>query len=116
MILLDNITQLLGDDLKATLTPGAKLRIAASCFSIYAYEALKTELEQLESVEFIFTSPTFVPNDVADKLRKEHREFHIPKLERERSLYGSEFEVRLRNELQAPEPRNRTQVAVNMSL
>ena len=61
MILLDNITQLLGDDLKATLTPGAKLRIAASCFSIYAYEALKAELEQLESVEFIFTSPTFVP-------------------------------------------------------
>jgi hypothetical protein len=97
--LLDNITQLLGDDLKRTLTPGAKLRVAASCFSIYAYEALKAELEQVESVEFIFTSPTFVPNEVSDKLRKEHREFHIPKLERERSLYGSEFEVRLRNEL-----------------
>jgi superfamily II DNA or RNA helicase len=99
LILLDNITHLLGDDLKRTLTPGAKLRIAASCFSIYAYEALKAELEQVDSVEFIFTSPTFVPSDVADKLRKEHREFHIPKLERERSLYGSEFEVRLRNEL-----------------
>ncbi|MEX1115317.1 MAG: helicase-related protein [Akkermansiaceae bacterium] len=99
LTLLDNITHLLGDDLKRTLTPGAKLKIAASCFSIYAYEALKAELEQVDSVEFIFTSPTFVPNDVADKLRKEHREFHIPKLERERSLYGSEFEVRLRNEL-----------------
>lgn len=78
MQLLDNITQLLGDDLKRTLTPGAKLRIAASCFSIYAYEALKAELEQVESVEFIFTSPTFLPNEVSDKLRKEHREFHIP--------------------------------------
>ena len=32
-------------------------------------------------------------------LKKEHREFHIPKLERERSLYGSEFEIQLRNEL-----------------
>lgn len=99
MILLDNITQLLGDDLKRTLAPGAKLRVAASCFSIYAFEALKAELEQVESVEFIFTSPTFVAHEVADKLRKEHREFHIPKLERERGLYGSEFEVRLRNEL-----------------
>ncbi len=99
MTLLDNITRLLGDDLKRTVTPGAKLKIAASCFSIYAYEALKAELEQIESLEFIFTSPTFLPNDVADKLRKEHREFHIPKIERERSLYGSEFEVRLRNEL-----------------
>jgi superfamily II DNA or RNA helicase len=99
LTLLDNITHLLGDDLKRTITPGAKLKIAASCFSIYAYEALKTELEQIDSLEFIFTSPTFLPQDVADKLRKEHREFHIPKIERERSLYGSEFEVRLRNEL-----------------
>jgi superfamily II DNA or RNA helicase len=56
-------------------------------------------LEIIESLEFIFTAPTFVPNEVADKMKKEHREFHIPKLERERSLYGSEFEVRLRNEL-----------------
>jgi hypothetical protein len=99
LTLLDNITHLLGDDLKRTLTPGAKLRIAASCFSIYAYEALKAELEQVDSVEFIFTSPTFVPNEVSDKFRKEHRESHIPKMERERSLYGSDFEVRLRNEL-----------------
>ena len=99
MTLLDNITQLLGDDLKRTLTQGAKLRVAASCFSIYAYEALKAELEQVDSLEFIFTSPTFVANEVADKLRKEHREFHIPKIERERGLCGSEFEVRLRNEL-----------------
>lgn len=99
MQIIDNINQLLGDSLKTTLVPGARLRIAASCFSIYAYEALKAELEQVDSLQFIFTSPTFVPTDVTDKLRKEHREFHIPKLARERSLYGTEFEVRLRNEL-----------------
>jgi hypothetical protein len=99
MEIIDNISQLLGDSLKKTVTPGAKLKIAASCFSIYAFEALKRELEQIDSLEFIFTSPTFVPSDVSDKLKKEHREFHIPKMERERSLYGSEFEVRLRNEL-----------------
>jgi len=99
MEIIDNINNLFGDDLKKTVEPGARLRIAASCFSIYAYEALKTELEKIDSLQFIFTSPTFVPNDVTDKLKKEHREFHIPKLERERSLYGSEFEVRLRNEL-----------------
>jgi len=99
MEIIDNINQLLGDNLKRTIAPGSKLRIAASCFSIYAFEALKAELEQIESLEFIFTSPTFVPTDVTDKLRKEHREFHIPKLQRERNLYGTEFEVRLRNEL-----------------
>lgn len=99
MEIIDNITRLLGDDLKAEIKPGAKLKIAASCFSIYAFEALKAELEKIESLQFIFTSPTFIPGEVTDRLRKEHREFHIPKLERERSLYGSEFEVRLRNEL-----------------
>ena len=99
MEIIDNINHLLGDDLKKTITPGAKVKIAASCFSIYAFEALKAELGKIESLQFIFTSPTFVPGEATDKLRKEHREFHIPKLERERSLYGSEFEVRLRNEL-----------------
>ena len=99
MNLIDNINSLLGNDLKSTLKPGAKLQIAASCFSMYAYVALKKELEAIDSLEFIFTSPTFVPDQVADKLKKEQREFHIPKAERERSLYGSEFEIQLRNKL-----------------
>jgi ERCC4-related helicase len=99
MKIIDNINALLGDDLKASLNSKSKLRIAASCFSIYAYEALKSELSKVESLEFIFTAPTFVPNEVTDKLRKEHREFFIPKMDRERSLYGSEFEIQLRNKL-----------------
>ena len=99
MDLIDNVNRLLGDDLKKVIQPGARLKVAASCFSIYAFEALKAELENIESLQFIFTSPTFVPGEVTDKFKKDHREFHIPKLERERSLYGSEFEVRLRNEL-----------------
>jgi SNF2 family DNA or RNA helicase len=99
MEIIDNINNLLGDDLKKTLHPDVKLKIAASCFSIYAYEALKAELEQIDSLDFIFTSPTFVPDQITDKLNKEKREFHIPKLNRESSLYGSEFEIRLKNEL-----------------
>lgn len=99
MQIIDNITTLLGDDLKKTLCPDSKLKIAASCFSIYAYEALKKELEQIDSLRFIFTSPTFISNQITDKLGKEKREFFIPKLQRENSLYGSEFELRLKNEL-----------------
>lgn len=99
MELIDNISRLLGDDLKQTLKPGARLKIAASCFSMYAFEALKAELEKLEELNFIFTSPTFVPDEATDKFRKERREFHIPKVDRERSLYGSEFEIQLRNKL-----------------
>lgn len=99
MELIDNINRLLGDDLKKTLKSGAQLKIAASCFSMYAFEALKSELEKIEELNFIFTSPTFTASEVTDKISKERKEFHIPKLDRERSLYGSEFEIQLRNKL-----------------
>ena len=99
MKLIDNINDLLGDDLKKSMPPGARLKIAASCFSIYAYEALKRELESVESFEFIFTSPSFMPDEVTDAAKKERREFHIPKSDTERSFYGTEFEVQLKNKL-----------------
>ena len=99
MEIIDNINHLLGDNLKQTIKPGSKLKIAASCFSIYAFEALKKELESIEQLEFVFTSPTFVPNEVTDKFKRERREFHIPKAERERSFYGSDFEIQLKNKL-----------------
>ncbi|MEA9750761.1 SNF2-related protein [Xanthomonas campestris pv. raphani] len=99
MELIDNISRLLGDDLKQTIQAGVRLKIAASCFSMYAYEALKAELEKIGELDFIFTSPTFVADEVTDKIRRQRREFHIPKLDRERSLYGSEFEIQLRNKL-----------------
>ena len=67
MQILDNINALWGEDLKQTLKSGTKLKIAASCFSIYAYEALKEELENIESLEFIFTEPAFLPEQVTDK-------------------------------------------------
>ena len=99
MKVINNITELFGDDLKQSLDSGARLKIAASCFSIYAFEALKDELDKIERLEFVFTSPTFVPNEALDKLRKERREFRIPKSEREKSFYGSEFEIQLKNKL-----------------
>jgi len=99
MKILDNINLLLGDDLKTEISAGTKLKIAASCFSIYAFEELKDELNQLSEFKFIFTSPTFTPEGATDKIRKERREFYIPKLNRERSLYGSAFEIHLRNKL-----------------
>ncbi|MFB0953300.1 MAG: hypothetical protein QMB70_02210 [Aeromonadaceae bacterium] len=99
MKLIDNINSLLGDELRDCLLPGAKLKIAASCFSIYAYEALKQQLEQVDELEFIFTAPTFVEEEAVDKLKKEKREFHIPEEGKERAFFGSEFEIQLKNKL-----------------
>ncbi|WP_298338246.1 helicase-related protein [Ferrimicrobium sp.] len=99
MELIDNLNKRLGDDLKVTLTRGSKLRIAASTFSIFAFEALRKELEDIKELEFIFTAPTFVAGQATDRGKKERREFYIPQTKRESSLYGSEFEIRLRNRL-----------------
>ena len=85
----------LRDDLMQQLQPGSRLSIAASCFSIYAFQELKAALKDIKELRFIFTSPTFT----AEKAPKQQREFYIPRLDRERTLYGSEFEVKLRNEL-----------------
>ena len=92
---IDNVTLRVKDDLEETITRKSKLRIAAACFSIYAYEELKKSLSGIDELKFIFTSPTFT----TDKAEKSKREFYIPRLNREQSLYGTEFEVRLRNEL-----------------
>jgi len=99
MFLLDNYNNLFGDDLRKALHQNCKLRVAAAYFSMYAFECLKDELEKVDSLEFIFTAKTFVPDEVSDKIKKERREFHIPKLNRERSLYGTEFEIHLKNKL-----------------
>ncbi|WP_395986007.1 helicase-related protein [Actinomadura sp. 9N407] len=97
--IIDNVSDLLGDDLKATITLGSKVRIAASTFSIFAFEALRKELEHVSELEFVFTSPSFVTEKATDKLRKERREFFIPNGTAESTLSGSEFEIRLRNKL-----------------
>ena len=95
MATFDNISSRVIDDLKAALSSGSKVSIAAASFSIYAYEALQKELEQIDELRFIFTSPTFNK----EREKKQKREFYIPKLSRERTLYGSDFEIKLRNNL-----------------
>ena len=73
MRIIDNVNDLLGDDLKAEITTGSKVRIAASTFSIFAFEALRTELNQVSELEFIFTSPSFVTAKVTDTFFYGHR-------------------------------------------
>ena len=93
--MLDNVSKTVKDDLTLSINKGDKLSIAAACFSIYAYQALRKQLDGIAELRFIFTSPTFLRENAP----KAKREFYIPRLDRERSLYGTEFEVKLRNEL-----------------
>jgi len=92
---IDNVNYRLVDDLKETIKKGSKVSIAASSFSIYAYEALKKELGKIDELRFIFTSPTFIE----ENFKKEVPKFFIPHLFKEADLCGGEFELRLKNQL-----------------
>ena len=91
----DNVTEIVRDDMVSTISKGSKVSIAAACFSMYAYKELKKQLESVDEFRFIFTSPAFT----TEKAAKQKREFYIPRLSRENSLYGTEFEIKLRNEM-----------------
>ena len=72
MELINNTTKILRDDLAAELKTGSRLSIAAACFSIYAFQELTAELQNVEELRFIFTSPIFT----TEKAKKEKREFY----------------------------------------
>ena len=91
----DNINTKVVDDLRVSIKKGSKLSIASACFSIYAFQELKEQLQGVDELRFIFTAPSFTQ----EKESKQRREFYIPRIDRERSLYGSPFEVKLRNQL-----------------
>jgi helicase domain protein len=91
---IDNKFKKLGDDLKNIIKPNSKIQICASIFSMYGFESLKKELSKIDNLKFIFANPTFV-EEVSSK--KESREFELSS--REKSINGSEFEVKLKNEL-----------------
>ena len=93
--MIDNVASRLVDDLRDSLKAGSKVSVAAATFSMYAFGELREELQGIDRLRFLFTSPAFLKSGS----KKEKKEFYIPRLSRERSLYGSEFEIRLRNEL-----------------
>lgn len=59
-------------------------------YLIWGFKVLKSE-----ELRLIFTAPSFLK----EREPKQRREFYIPRIGRERTLQGSPFEVRLRNQL-----------------
>ena len=92
--MLDNVSKTVKDD----LTSQYRRATSYPCSSLFLHICLSSPQDKLDGIaelRFIFTSPTFLQ----EKAPKTKREFYIPRLNRERSLYGTEFEVKLRNEL-----------------
>ena len=84
-MLIDNKNNAkIGEKLKESIQDDSKLSIISGLFSIYAFDALKSELEKIESVRLLL-SRTKANTDANDHLNI--------------SLTGDENETRLRNKL-----------------
>ena len=58
------------DFLRAKTQDGSRLSIVSAYFTIYAYDALKAELERMEHLDFLFGEPSFINRLDPDKTDK----------------------------------------------
>lgn len=79
------------EELQNSIRSGSKISVVSGYFTIYAYAALRKELNKIDSMRFLFTEPTFV-NEQNEVLR----EFQI---DHEKSISGNSYEIKLRNEM-----------------
>ena len=91
--IIDNKKSKVIDALKEGIKKDSKISIISAYFTIYGYDALKESLQGVESLRFLFVEPTFT------KEKEEKREFYINRQNREKQLSGTEYEIKLRNEL-----------------
>ena len=57
--IFDNVNRIVKDDLEKEIKKNSRVSITAACFSIYAFQELREQLEDIDELRFIFTSPTF---------------------------------------------------------
>lgn len=77
-------------ELEKHIKKGSKVSTISAYFTMYAYSALKKELDKIDEMRFIFTTPSFSKNK-----DKEAREYEIVN----NNIFGNEFELKLRNEM-----------------
>jgi SNF2 family DNA or RNA helicase len=58
------------DFLKAKVQTGSRLSVVSAYFTIYAYEALKDKLDQIEHLNFLFGEPRFISSLDPEKTEK----------------------------------------------
>lgn len=66
----------IGDFLSDKIKKESKLSVVSAYFTIYAYEKLKSKLDTIESMRFLFGEPTFI-KDGLDPNKTEKKAFRI---------------------------------------
>ena len=88
--ILDNKTDFVYAELEESIKKGSKLSVISAFFSMYAYDALKKDLDKIDNMRFIYTKPSFIRDN-----KKEAREYYIDN----NSIFGNEYEIKLKNEM-----------------
>jgi SNF2 family DNA or RNA helicase len=58
------------DFLKAKIQSGSRLSVVSAYFTIYAYDALREHLDQIDHLDFLFGEPRFIASLDPDKTKK----------------------------------------------
>lgn len=58
------------DFLKAKIHAGSRLSVVSAYFTIYAYDALKTHLNEIDHLDFLFGEPRFIASLDPDKMEE----------------------------------------------
>ena len=87
---LDNKTNFVYTELEESIKKGSKLSVISALFSMYAYDALKKDLDKIDNMRFIYTKPSFIRDD-----KRESREYYIDN----NNIFGNDYEIKLRNEM-----------------
>ena len=61
---------LIADFLKARIQSGSRLSVVSAYFTIYAYDALRAHLDQIDRLDFLFGEPRFIASLDPDKIDK----------------------------------------------
>ncbi len=61
---------IVADFLKAKIHFGSRLSVVSAYFTIYAYDALREHLDQIDHLDFLFGEPRFIASLDPDKTEK----------------------------------------------
>src|SRR5699024_1273481 len=82
--------------LEKKIKAGSKVAIASAYFSLFAFDALKKQLDHVDDFKFLYTQPTFYKKE-----RDLKRQYHLQKDEtpRQPTFDGNTYEIQLRNDM-----------------
>ena len=96
--------------LKENVYKDAKMTVASATFSLFAYYAIKDELDKLSEFKFLFTKPTFYK--LGQEVKRQYK-LQLQEIENNPKFDGNNFEIQLRNKMISTRTANQVTKWIN---